>query len=634
MCGILGLIGGNKENFGTMLDKIYHRGPDSYGVWSDDHIVLGHRRLSILDLSPAGHQPMLSPTTRYTITFNGEIYNFQSLRKELELLHYNFKGHSDTEIMLAAFEAWGIEASLKKFNGMFAFGLWDRQEKKLYLARDRFGEKPLYYGWIGEEFIFGSELKSFKAHPNAKFEIDEEALSLYLQHSYIPAPFSIYKNIKKLEPGRFLILDGKNITISTYWSAIDVAKHSYDQKLDLSDETAVELLDEKLTRIVGARQVADVPLGAFLSGGVDSSTIVALMQKNSRVPVKTFTIGFDEDKYNEANYAKEVAHHLKTEHTEVYLNQDDALNIIPNLSDIYDEPFADSSQIPTYLVSKIAREKVTVCLSGDAGDELFGGYNRYLFAEKIAKKIDKSPFWLRKAVATCLLKISPQQWDSIYNNFILKIKPTLKISSLGDKIHKVGGLLAYVHNKYELYHYLINQLHIKDNILLNHHQEAQDFAKIPTSLDYMAWMMLADTISYLPGDILTKVDRASMAVSLESRIPFLDPELYEFAWQLPGSMKVRHGQGKWLLRQVLYKYVPKDLIERPKMGFGVPIDLWLRKELKTWAYDLLNGNDIKEQGYFDYQVVKKMLDEHMSGTRNFSAGLWNILMFQSWLKKQ
>jgi asparagine synthase (glutamine-hydrolysing) len=635
MCRITG-IAFSSQHFhaiDAMTDSLAHGGPDGWGVWQDDFVALGHRRLAIVELSDAGAQPMISHSGRYVITFNGEIYNFKTLRAELELLHYQFKGHSDTEVMLTAFEAWGIEPSLKKFNGMFAFGLWDRQEKKLYLARDRFGEKPLYYGWVGDSFIFASELKAFTKHPNWKPQINEESLSLYMRYSYIPAPYSIYKGIYKLESGKWFCVNKEEMKVSTYWSAVENALINYDKKLVLSDEEAIELLDEKLTQAVALRQMADVPLGAFLSGGIDSSTIVALMQKNSNIPVKTFTIGFKEVQYNEAIYAKEVAKHLKTEHTEVYLNKQDALDIIPQLPDMYDEPFADSSQIPTYLVSKIAREKITVCLSGDAGDELFGGYNRYLYAGNIAKKMAYTPFLIQKTLAHILLKVSPALWDIIYNRFIFKINSKFKVTNFGDKAHKVGGLLSSVHNKFELYQYIISQLRTQDNILLNDFNVTQDFSMLPKNLEYIAWMMLADTISYLPGDILTKVDRASMAVSLEARVPFLDPELYEFAWQLPLSMKIRQGQSKWILRQVLYKYVPKELIERPKMGFGMPIDRWLRNEMKAWADKLLSSQYIEKTGYFNPDAVKKMWEQHLSGKRNFSHQIWNILMFQLWFNR-
>lgn len=631
MCGIIGLLhyqNSSSDAFSGMLRAIQHRGPDAEGVWHDEAILLGHRRLSIIDLSPTGHQPMQSSEGRYVITYNGEIYNFLTLKKELSDLGHRFQGMSDTEVLLACIEVYGLEKTLKKLNGMFAFGLWDRAEKILYLARDRFGEKPLYYGWVGQTFLFASELKCFKAYPDFSAEVDQQALAAYLQYGYIPAPYSIYRGISKLSPGCFLkiALDDKQVQMASYWSALQVASAGVDQPLTLTEKEAIDLGETKLKEAVKLRMLADVPLGAFLSGGIDSSTIVALMQKQSRQPVKTFTIGFDNPAYNEAPQAKAVAQHLGTAHTEIYLQEHHLLDVLPKLPAIYDEPFADSSQIPTYLVSQITRQQVTVALSGDAGDELFGGYNRYVFASRLVKYFDYCPFFLRRWIAAALLALPPQGWDKLYA-WIFR-KPSVRL--IGDKLHKLAALLKTAQTPEAVYRHLISCFHQPELYL---HSPFNSFKGGFNEIrDYPAWMMLNDTIGYLPGDILTKVDRAGMAVSLESRIPFLDPAVFEFAWSLPLDFKLRGNQTKWLLRQILYRYIPRELVDRPKMGFGIPLAQWLRTTLRGWAESLLEPDQLRQQGYFKAEAVQNLWQQHLSGRRDFSAQLWTLLMFQAWLR--
>jgi len=641
MCGIAGFWSPGAAVDEACLRRaaaaIAHRGPDDQGVWADESagIGLAHRRLSILDLSPAGHQPMLSASGRYVIVFNGEIYNHLDLRAELT--EKTWRGHSDTETLLAAFEFWGVEATLKKSVGMFAIALWDRETRLLTLARDRLGEKPLYYGWQKGTLLFGSELKALKVHPAFVGEVDRDTLTLFLRHSAIPAPYSIYKNIYKLLPGTYwqISLDAfaaHSGVLKTYWSAREVAELGQKTPFAGSDDEARDALESVLGRSVAGQMLADVPLGAFLSGGVDSSTIVALMQTRSTRPVKTFTIGFNEAGYNEAQHAHTVARHLGTEHTELYVTPQDAMDVIPSLSAMYDEPFADSSQIPTCLVSRMARQHVTVSLSGDGGDELFGGYNRYFWARNIWRKLGWMPRPLRAAVAGMLTTVPPASWNSSFQKLEQWLPARLRYANPGDKLHKVAEILA-VRSPEEIYLGLVS--HWKNPAqLVPGSQEPTTLLIDPAYRaalpDFEHRMMYLDTVTYLPDDILTKVDRAAMSVSLETRVPMLDHRVVEFAWSLPLHMKIRQGQGKWLLRQVLYRHVPESLIERPKMGFGVPIDQWLRGPLKLWAEALIEPNKMRREGIFDPAPIQRKWLEHQAGARNWSYCLWDVLMFQQW----
>lgn len=641
-----------------MGERIAHRGPDDLGVWLDANvgIALAHRRLSILDLSPAGHQPMVSVSGRYVIVFNGEIYNHLELRQELgkgtlppapspagvrgEIA---WRGHSDTETLLAGFEAWGIEATLKKTVGMFAIALWDRAERILTLARDRMGEKPLYYGWQGKTFLFGSELKALKAHPAFRGEINRDAITLLLRHNYIPAPYSIYKGIRKLSPGTWLQIPfgmGRDAAQEeepqAYWSLRDVSRAGQAVPFAGSEVEAVDALEEILKRSIGLQMMADVPLGAFLSGGIDSSTVVALMQTQSTRPVKTFTIGFNEAGYNEAEDAKKVARYLGTEHTELYISPQEAMAVIPKLPTLYDEPFSDSSQIPTFLVSQMARRYVTVSLSGDAGDELFGGYNRYFQGRKIWNKIRRIPRPLRGLAAKMITSVSPQRLDRIAEAFSSMIPGELRAGRAGDKLHKLAEIIDK-ESPEALYKELVSHWKSPSSVVMDSHEPPtviSDRSQWADMDDFTLRMMYLDTMTYLPDDILVKVDRAAMGVSLETRVPFLDHNVVEFAWRLPLSLKVRNGQSKWILRQVLYKYVPAELIERPKMGFGVPIDTWLRGPLRDWAEELLNENRLRQEGFFEPAPIREKWVEHLSGKRNWQYHLWDVLMFQAWLEAQ
>ena len=659
MCGFAGFLTNNSITVdnaeavaNSMALTIQHRGPDDGGVWIDDQagIALAHRRLSILDLSPAGHQPMSSKSNRYVIAFNGEIYNHLELRRELEMMPQtssitakdvaaiNWRGHSDTETLLAGFEAWGVEATLKKTVGMFAISLWDKEDKVLTLARDRMGEKPLYYGFQNKTFLFGSELKALKAHPDFSGDIDRDVLCLYLRHCYIPAPYSIYNGVKKLLPGTFVqvrLEDDVNSTLLTpkpYWSMEEVVAKGIDNPFIGSDEQAINALDSQLKQSIGLQMMADVPLGAFLSGGVDSSVVVALMQSQSSQPVKTFSIGFDEAGYNEANYAKAVAQHLGTDHTELYVSSAEAMKIIPLLGKMYDEPFADSSQIPTFLVSKMAKQQVTVSLSGDGGDELFGGYNRYLLVDKW-KKIECVPFALRKLIGHLIKTLSPESWDAIFQQ-VSKLK-TLP-SNIGEKLEKLANRLEKIDGSQNLYYSLVSEIDYPEQIVLRSLEPktwlTNSGMKVSAN-DVKQEMMFLDTMTYLPDDILVKVDRAAMANSLETRVPLLDHRVVELASQLPMNMKIRNGETKWLLRQVLYQYVPKELIERPKAGFGIPLAQWLRGPLKDWAESLLDEKRLVQEGYFNVHFIRNLWDAHLSGKRNHQSLLWSVLMFQAWLEE-
>lgn len=650
MCGFTGYLGHGSwgvseeahKTLERMANAIITRGPDDFGIWQDEvaGIGLAHRRLSIVDLSSAGHQPMFSASGRYVIAFNGEIYNHLDIRAELERTKAatSWRGHSDTETLLAGFDAWGIQKTLEQAIGMFAFAVWDRQSNTLSLARDRLGEKPLYYGWMNGVFLFGSELKALRAHTLWMGEIDRGALSLYLRHNYIPAPYSIYKGIYKLRAGCLLTvsLNKSEPDIVTYWSGAKAAVDGVANIFTGSTSQAVNDLEVLLKDAVRQQMMADVPLGAFLSGGVDSSTVVALMQAQSSRPVKTFTIGFNEEGYNEAVHAKAVAKHLGTDHTELYVTAEQALAVIPRLPSLYDEPFSDSSQIPTFLVSQLARQHVTVALSGDAGDELFCGYNRYQMTENLWRKLAAVPRPMRKLAAMALTSVAPQSWDRLAAHLATVVPSTARFTNVGDKLHKGAGVLS-CQSVDSLYLSLVSHWHDPASIVIDGHEPPTLLnGDVPVlgGLDDVQRMMALDMLTYLPDDILTKVDRAAMGVSLETRVPFLDHRVTEFAWSLPQSMKLRDGQAKWALRQVLYRYVPKELIERPKMGFGVPIDSWLRGPLREWAEALLDEGRLRQEGFFNPAPIREKWSEHLSGRRNWQYHLWDILMFQAWLADQ
>jgi asparagine synthase (glutamine-hydrolysing) len=655
MCGIVGTLGNttqSPETLGAAVRRLTHRGPDDTGVWTDTNcgIALGFARLSILDLSSAGHQPMHSACGRYVIVFNGEIYNHLALREELQRAclpsaprasdqgKLSWRGHSDTETLLACFSAWGIEKTLKATVGMFALALWDREERRLVMARDRLGEKPLYYGFIDGMFAFASELKAIKGMPGFGGEVDRDALALLLRHNCIPTPYSIYRGLAKLPPGTWLefaadtLMQRQAPQPRAYWSALDAALAGASNPLAFASDTdAVAALESTLVNAVRGQLLSDVPLGAFLSGGVDSSTVVALMQAQSSRPVKSFSIGFHEIGYDEAIFASDVARHLGTEHTELYVSPKDALAVIPKLPTIYDEPFSDCSQIPTYLVAQLARERVTVALSGDGGDELFGGYARYFLAARLWGKIESMPHALRKAAADVILAMPPPFWDKVYRLAAPFISKTRRWPAPGDKLHKGAGLLNS-RDGMGLYRGLVSHWEPSEVVLGGLDPHISPLSQQVALPSLTEKMMLLDAVSYLPDDILVKVDRAAMAVSLETRVPLLDHRVFEFAWRLPSQYKIRGGTGKWLLRQVLYRHVPRKLMDRPKMGFGMPIDAWLRGPLREWAEELLGEERLKREGYLEPAPIRKKWSEHLSGRRNWPYHLWDVLMFQAWLE--
>jgi len=644
MCGLAGCwdlarASGSDELQATvtrMAATLRHRGPDDAGVWVDPAagIALGFRRLSILDLSPEGRQPMQSADARYVVVFNGEIYNFQELRGELEAHADRFRGNSDTEVLLAAVSRWGLEAALERFNGMFAFALWDRERRVLHLVRDRLGEKPLYYGWMGHTLLFGSELKALRAHPSFQPEIDRNALALYTRHTHVPTPHSIYRGVHKLPPGTVLTVDeqspGSGPSPVAYWSAREVVERGVAHAFPGAPGEATMQLERLLSDAVRLRMIADVPVGAFLSGGIDSTTVVALMQAHSAQPVKTFSIGFEDPEYNEAAHAAAVAHHLGTDHTELVVTPAEAMAVVPRLPTLYDEPFADPSQIPTFLVAELARRAVTVSLSGDGGDELFAGYNRYRWGTGIWPRVARMPTALRAAAAAGIGTVPATTWNSIFAKVNGVLPPRLRPRSPGDKLHKLAAALS-VHDPGTAYLGLTSHWMDAPPVLGTSEAPMQDGGEEPALATDLQQMMYRDTVTYLPDDILVKLDRATMGVSLEGRIPLLDHRVVEFAWRLPTEMKIRAGQSKWLLRQVAYRYVPRELLERPKSGFAVQIDAWLRGPLRDWAESLLEERRLKEDGFFQPRPIRDRWVEHLSGRRNWADCLWGILMFQAWL---
>lgn len=639
MCGIAGIYVHGTDSLKQSLETISqrmsstleHRGPDDQGLWFDHDagIALTHRRLSIIDCTPAGHQPMVSANDRYVISYNGEIYNYADIAKDLSKAGHEVKGGSDTAVLLEACAAWGVKKTLERCIGMFAFALWDRETRTLILARDRIGIKPLYWGEANGTYLFASELKAIRAALLLKEDIDRDALASYLRHAYVPAPHTIFKNVYKLPPGQMLtIRPGEKPILHQYWDVRSIARAGYEKPFSGTYADAVAQLEHHLTDAVEMRMVADVPLGAFLSGGIDSSVVVSLMQSVSNRPVKSFSIGFHEKAFDESAHAKSVADHLGTDHTELFVTPQDARDIIPELPFCYDEPFADSSQIPTLLLSRLTRKHVTVALSGDGGDEVFAGYNRYFWATRIWDNAERTPKFMRSIAAGLIKTFSPSGWDGLANLIPSERFPP----QFGDKLHKIADVLG-ADSIDAVYRRLVSQWPDPAAAILNGNEHKGVLWDQTTSHerpDAIGRMQMLDMLTYLPDDILTKVDRASMAASLEARVPLLDHRVVEFAWTLPREFMVHGGQGKAILRDVLYRHVPRKLLERPKMGFGVPIGNWLREDLRDWAENLLSEQRLKEDGYFNVPAVLEMWREHLSGTRNWQYALWTILMFQAW----
>jgi asparagine synthase (glutamine-hydrolysing) len=648
MCGVVGLIAlgaGDKDaaihRLERMLGTLQHRGPDAHGSWQDPGmpVFLGHTRLAVVDLSAEGAQPMLSRSQRYVLSYNGEIYNHTQLRAELQQQQpTSWRGHSDTEVFLEAVERWGVEGAVRKLNGMFAFALWDRQERQLWLGRDRCGEKPLYFRHGRSELMFASELRSIIAASDSPLSIARGAVQAYFARNYVPAPLSIFEGVFKVEPATLMCFQVRNGTVlepvtTRYWSLVDVANRASGNRFAGTREEGLLELQSRLSTAIGMRMNADVPLGAFLSGGVDSSTIVALMQRQSSRPVKTFTIASEESDINEAHFAREVARFLGTEHEELTVSTTEARAVVPRLPDIYDEPFADSSQIPTYLVSAMARKKVTVALSGDGGDEVFGGYHRYVWTPKVWRFCGPLPLGARRLASNAARSISPGAWQRLFSAG--KVFGLPRHTMVGDRVHKLAGL-ADAGSPQEMYSRLIacwptGELFEGTNAQWSHQDRDPDGMARPRDIE--EWMMINDTLGYLPDDILVKVDRASMAVSLEARAPFLDHELIEFAWSLPRPWKVNSSGGKLILRDVLHRLVPRSLVDRPKTGFGIPLAEWLRNDLREWMCDLVNRNAIEAHGLFSWAPIERAMKEHLSGRSNQAYRLWSVLMFQAWYRR-
>jgi asparagine synthase (glutamine-hydrolysing) len=647
MCGVAGFWSawGEDDPYATataMASRLRHRGPDDGGCWvyRDAGVALAHRRLSIVDLSPLGRQPMVSQSGRFVIVFNGEIYNHRALRRELladPRRESRLRGQSDTEVMLAAIEAWGLQRAIDRFVGMFAFALWDNADRELHLVRDRLGIKPLYWGWAGRVFVFASELNAICAHPAFRPEIDRDALTLLMRYGCIPAPHSIYAGIHKLLPGTILRVRSPEpdaLTETTFWTAREAAERGMAHGFAGSTDEAVEELERLLQDAVRLRMLADVPVGAFLSGGIDSSTVAAMMQAQSGRPVKTFTIGSFDAEYDEAPAARAVARHLGTDHCEMYVTAADAMAVVPELPAIYDEPFADASQLPTFLVSRLARQDVTVALTGDGGDELFGGYNRHVWSARLWDVVRALPGGLRAGGARAIGALSPQQWTQLYRTLEPVLPARWHQRAPGDKLHKMAGLLA-ASTPAQLHLWLTSRWRHPEALVLGSSEpRATRAALVASFADQTDAMLFLDLVTYLPDDILTKVDRASMAVSLEARVPMLDHRVVEFAWRLPLEMKIREGQGKWILRQVLHRHVPRHLVERPKSGFGVPVGAWLRGPLRPWAEDLLQAKRLRDDGMFDADLIRDKWSAHISGKTDVFDALWPVLMFQAWNGKR
>lgn len=651
MCGITGFVSPQADTGSDQLTAIIdrmstalaHRGPDGAASWIDPAagVALGHRRLAVIDVSPAGAQPMESESGRWVIVFNGETYNFDALRRQRDAHRpHHWRGHSDTEVMLAVIEEKGFAAAVRDFDGMFAIAAWDKRERALWLARDRAGEKPLYYGWHASRFVFGSELKALLAMPAHQFRVDPHAATAMLRFGYVPAPASILQGIRKLLPGHVVCMTARDLQhgdvpeSEEFWSLRDVVAAGASDPFTGSDSEAIDALDSLLSDAVHSQMVSDVPLGAFLSGGIDSSTIVALMQAHASQPVRTFAIGFTEAAYDEAPHAKRVAAHLGTAHTELYASPDDALRLIPRLPSLYDEPFADSSQLPTFLVAELARQHVTVALSGDAGDELFGGYQRYFLGDRLWQRIRSVPRPIRRAIGAAAHTFSADRWDAMLGPVLPILPRALRRRDLGSKIHKVGRVVAA--SSFEDFYRGMVSAETQPGRFTGSHESPnimEQAQRWPAGLSGIPWMMALDFLSYLPDDILVKVDRAAMGTSLETRVPFLDPRVIAFAWRLPMSMRVRGGAGKWLLRQVLARYVPPSITDRPKQGFGVPVDRWLRGALAPWAEQLLDASRIASRGILDASAVRREWALHRDGIADRHLSLWPILMLEAWLEE-
>jgi asparagine synthase (glutamine-hydrolysing) len=644
MCGFAGILttAGFKsdelaDRARRMIAPIMHRGPDDSGIWADEHVGLafGFRRLAIVDLSPNGHQPMWSPSRRFVMVFNGQVYNFKDLRCELEQYGYHFRGHSDTEVILAAFERWGIDEAIRRFVGMFAIAVWDAHRRELSLFRDRVGKKPLYVYSEPGLITFGSELKALLAGPSFDRSIDRTALASYLRYLYVPAPKSIFQRAIKLPPGHILTVSDPKLSLPAsqpYWSLREVALSGLASPFAGSDAEAIDELDALLVDAVKCRLYADVPLGALLSGGIDSSTVVALMQEMTSQPVKTYTIGFAEKEFDEARHAARVARHLGTDHTELLLTGADAHAVIPRLPEIFDEPLADPSELPTFLVSQLARQHVTVALSGDGGDELFAGYNRYLYGTRVLPSLNRVPRGVRRLVAAGIGSVPPATWDRLHGLTAALLPGVASQRLPGERMHKLSNLMS-ADSVGDMYRALLSAWQQPDGLLVDCGAIEDQNRRIlnggqPAHL--LDRMMLADQLTYLPDDLLAKVDRASMAVSLEVRTPLLDHRVLEFSWRLARSLKVRGNLGKWALRQVLYRRVPRHIVERPKMGFSVPIDRWLRGPLRKWAESLLSYDELGRSGLLEPAPIIGAWSELQEGRRAAGPALWAVIMFQAW----
>jgi asparagine synthase (glutamine-hydrolysing) len=654
MCGIAGILSQDRVGEAAverLIRPLVHRGPDDHGIWVDEAagIGLGHRRLAIVDLSPAGHQPMTSANGRFVLTFNGEIYNHQDLRAELEregaMPEGGWRGHSDTEVFLEAIVRWGLDRAVERSAGMFAFALWDRSERILSLVRDRFGEKPLYYGWAGTDFLFASELKAFRAHPRFDNRIDRRALRLFAARTYIPAPLSIYEHVFKVPPGCILAIDAQGaarrreqppaegssdggLSLRRYWSYRDVVRRGMADPI-ADEQAALDALEQALATAIGGQSMADVPVGAFLSGGIDSSTITALYQKYSSIPVRTYSIGFEESGFNEAEHAKAVAEHLGTVHHERYVTVREARDVIPMLPAMYDEPFADSSQIPTHLVSRFAREEVTVALTGDGGDELFAGYNRHFAAPRLWDQLQRVPHPLRAVAGAPLSRIPSSIWASLSDAL-----PGQRQPHLGGKLQKAFRVAGSARDFDAVYCSFLDEWSNEPSPVIGGEGDVGFDLDLGVPAPDTVRMMYCDSVSYLPDDILAKVDRASMAVSLETRVPFLDHRVAELAARIPLELKVRGGRGKHILRELLYREVPRELVERPKAGFGIPVGQWIKGPLRAWAEELLDPAAMRSEGWFDVAIVQRRWRDHLSGRRDSTPALWAILMFQAWFRDQ